>query len=170
MSWPVPGAADTAAGSADGAAEDVAAGVSGAALDAEVVCPCATGAFAAPAAAHPQMPRTAARPATPARTRNPSLLRPAMPARAPPRVTTDHGTARTPPSGARLAPVTTSRTRCPAARTATRPSVSQHASQVRRFGREQVILIGADDASQGQRHPPAVQETAVPELLDTRLL
>jgi len=107
-SWPpVSAAADTAVGAADGAAEDVVAGVSGAAVDAEVVCPCATGAFAAPAAAHPQTPRTAAaRPATPARTRNPSHLRPAVPARAPSRVTTDHGTARTSPSGAYLAPVT----------------------------------------------------------------
>ena len=50
------------------------------------------------------MPRTAAaRPATPARTRNPSHLRPAVPARAPSRVTTGHGTARTPPSGDRPA-------------------------------------------------------------------
>ena len=28
-------------------------------------------------------------------------------------------------------------------------------------------MVGADDADRGQRHPPTVRETAVPELLDT---
>jgi len=97
-SWPpVPRAADAAAGRADGTAGDMAADVSRAALTAGIAGPCATAAYVPPAAAHPQMPTTAAaRPATPARTRNPSHLRPAAPARAPSRVTTGHGTARTP--------------------------------------------------------------------------
>ena len=43
----------------------------------------------------------------------------------------------------------------------------QRAGQIRRLGAEQAVMVGADDADRGQRHPPTVRETAVPELLDT---
>jgi hypothetical protein len=42
--------------------------------------------------------------------------------------------------------------------------------QVRRLGREQVVVIGASYVGKSLRHPLTVWETAVPELFETRLL